>query len=64
MATAEAARALRREGEIGTIGEGMRADLLVLRADPEADIRNTRAIDRLFQGGVERRPADLLSGEP
>jgi hypothetical protein len=42
----------------------MRADLLVLRADPEADIRNTRAIDRLFQGGVERRPADLLSGEP
>ena len=35
----------------GTIAVGMNADLLLLSADPLADIRNTRAIRTVIQGG-------------
>ncbi len=43
-ATANGARAAGLEASHGTIAVGKAADLLVLRADPTADIRNTRAI--------------------
>jgi imidazolonepropionase-like amidohydrolase len=41
-----------REKELGTIAPGMLADVLVLDADPLADIRNTRRIARVVRGGV------------
>lgn len=53
---AESARILGADHDLGTIEEGKWADLLILDADPLEDIRNTRRIWRVIQGGqvVER----------
>jgi len=50
-ATRDAARFLGREQEFGTIAAGKRADLVLLDADPLADIRNTRRITGVVLGG-------------
>jgi imidazolonepropionase-like amidohydrolase len=50
-ATRTAARALGAEDTRGTIAAGKLADLVVLRADPTADIRNTRAIEFVMKRG-------------
>lgn len=50
IATANGAAALGLEDEIGTVDVGKRADLVVLTADPLANIRNTRAIRYVFSG--------------
>ncbi|MFI5234115.1 MAG: amidohydrolase family protein [Gemmatimonadales bacterium] len=50
-ATSNAA-ALIGADSIGTVAPGKVADLLVLDADPRADIRNTRKISRVILGGV------------
>jgi imidazolonepropionase-like amidohydrolase len=39
--------------DLGTLATGKRADFLVLDANPLENIRNTRSISRVFQGGVE-----------
>jgi len=44
------ARALRRT-DVGVIEPGRRADLVLLRADPLTDIRNTRRIEWVMMGG-------------
>lgn len=49
--TANAARALGAEGEIGTLEVGKLADLLILDADPLEDIRNTKTIWMVIKGG-------------
>ena len=56
-----AAIALGREREQGTVEAGKVADLLVLSADPLADLRNTRLIELVIQRGRLLRPADILS---
>ena len=55
-ATGNAARVLNAP-EIGTIGEGQWADLLLLDANPLEDIRNLRRIREVIQGGriLDRR---------
>lgn len=60
MATANGARALGKEKSIGTVAAGMRADLVVLRANPLEDIKNTREIEWVVQGGKTHAPKDLL----
>ena len=60
MATLAGAQSLGMEGEIGTVEAGKRADLVLLDADPLADIRNTQRIGVVFRGGVPWRPAQLL----
>jgi imidazolonepropionase-like amidohydrolase len=53
-ATGVAARALRREGAVGVLAPGALADLLVLDADPLADIRalqDSRRLAVVLQGG-------------
>ncbi len=50
-ATFDAARALGIAGDVGSVIEGRRADLLVLDADPSADVRNTRTIQAVIRGG-------------
>jgi imidazolonepropionase-like amidohydrolase len=50
-ATGDAARCHRKGGELGTIQPGAYADLLVLKANPLEDIKNTRAIESFFIGG-------------
>lgn len=51
MATSNAAHALRRSQEFGSITPGLRADLVLLSRNPLDDIRNTHAIDRVIQNG-------------
>ena len=51
-AGAAAAAELTDEPDFGSIAEGNAADLVLLSADPLADIRNTRRIDRVMQAGV------------
>ena len=50
-ATRDAARFLGQEEEWGTIAPGRRADLLLLEADPLADIANTTKIFGVLTGG-------------
>ncbi|MGW4353740.1 amidohydrolase family protein [Nocardia sp. NPDC004582] len=45
----------------GTIAPGFRADLLLLDADPLADITATRAIRKIWCAGTEHTPAQTLS---
>lgn len=51
-ATANGARVMGRESELGQIKPGMAADVLILDADPLADIRNTRRLHTIIRGGV------------
>jgi len=60
MATRNGALALGLTSEIGTIAVGKRADLVVLDADPIADIRNTRRISWVVLGGKLARPSEYL----
>jgi cytosine/adenosine deaminase-related metal-dependent hydrolase len=55
-ATFNAALALGAQDSIGSIMPGKMADLVLLRADPTVDIRNTQTIELVLQGGrVYRR---------
>ena len=56
-ATGGAARIVGAEGDLGTIAVGKLADLVLLDADPVADIHNTRRIRAVIQAGrVVDRP--------
>lgn len=50
-ATRNGARAMRRDDDFGTIEAGKIADLLILRADPTADIAAVRQVDRVIRAG-------------
>lgn len=50
-ATLSPAATLGRESESGTVSEGKVADLVLLRANPFADIRNTREIEAVLLRG-------------
>lgn len=73
-ATRDAARLLGLERERGTLEPGRAADLVLLEGDPLADIRATRRIAAVVQGGelLDRaaldallvRPAELRGGPP
>lgn len=58
-ATLEAARALGLENESGSFGVGKRGDVLLLNADPLADIHNTRSVWRTVAAGAVYDPAPL-----
>lgn len=59
-ATIIAARAMALEGEIGSVAAGKRADLVVFKADPTADIRNARQVSFVVRNGVFHSKDDLL----
>ena len=50
-ATANAARILGADRDLGTVAVGKLADLMILDRDPTTDIRNTRRIAHVIQGG-------------
>jgi imidazolonepropionase-like amidohydrolase len=58
-ATIHAARAVGRERDVGSLQVGRRADVVLLDADPLADIRNTRRVWRTVAAGVVYEPAPL-----
>jgi imidazolonepropionase-like amidohydrolase len=51
-ATRDAARLLGRQAEAGQVKEGMTADLVLVEADPLADIRNARRVVQTIRGGA------------
>lgn len=58
-ATRDSARALGRAKDLGTIEKGKQADLLILGADPTADIKNVRQVRSVMRGGALRSIAEL-----
>jgi imidazolonepropionase-like amidohydrolase len=58
-ATRGGALAMGRDKEIGTVEKGKLADLLVLEADPTADVTNLRKVAWVVRGGVTRPVAEL-----
>jgi imidazolonepropionase-like amidohydrolase len=61
MATRNAARALGKLEELGTIEAGKLADLVLLRADPTKDINNAKLVDTVVKNGqiIDRSKLDL-----
>jgi imidazolonepropionase-like amidohydrolase len=61
-ATLEPARWLRATDTLGTIARGRRADVVLLDADPLADIRNTTRIRTVIADGrlLERAALDAI----
>ncbi len=59
-ATVNGARALGLEGQTGEIKQGMLADLVILDADPLADIANLAKVHRTIKGGVVYDPQALM----
>ena len=58
-ATIVPARVMGLEKELGTIRKGKRADLILLAADPLADIHNTRRVEYVITNGVMYHTAEL-----
>jgi len=63
-ATLENARILKQEESLGSVEPGRTADLVLLEADPLADIRNTRRIRSVVHGGRLLDPEEILSAAP
>ena len=57
--TATAARAARLDAVTGPIEKGKSADLLLLAADPAADVANFRRVRQVMRGGVMRGVEEL-----
>lgn len=53
------ARAMGREKDFGTVEKGKLADLLIVGADPLADVANLRKVRYVVRGGVVRSIAEL-----
>jgi imidazolonepropionase-like amidohydrolase len=58
-ATRGGAAAMGRDKELGTVERGKLADLLVVAADPQADVANLRRLRWVVRGGVLRSTAEL-----
>ena len=61
IATMNGARFLGKEHELGSIEEGKLADMVLLNADPSADINNSKQIHLVIKNGkvVDREKLDL-----
>ncbi len=63
-ATIHNARSLNQGDHLGSLAPGKQADLVLLTADPTADIRNTRKIERVIHRGHICEPQALLKAVP
>jgi imidazolonepropionase-like amidohydrolase len=59
--TSAAAAALPRGDKLGSIEAGKLADILVLAADPSADVANVRKLEHVVRAGVARSVAELAA---
>jgi imidazolonepropionase-like amidohydrolase len=62
MATADAAETVGAGAELGTVESGKLADMVLLKANPLENIRNTQTIWRVIKGGHVFDPAGLRAG--
>lgn len=62
--TRTGARAMGRADDLGTLERGKMADLLVLNADPVADVANFRKLGWVMRGGVLRTVDELRPPSP
>jgi imidazolonepropionase-like amidohydrolase len=64
-ATINAARALRKDNEIGSLEPGKVADIVLLNSDPLSDIHNTTKIDSAVLRGrmFDRTSLDAIFAE-
>jgi imidazolonepropionase-like amidohydrolase len=64
-ATINAARALRKENEMGSVESGKFADMVILKSNPLSDIHNTTKIDSVLLRGrmFERTALDAMLAE-
>jgi imidazolonepropionase-like amidohydrolase len=60
-ATLDAARSMRIDADAGSIEPGKSADMVVLDADPLADIAAVERVHRVVRAGVVHEPAPLLA---
>ena len=60
-ATQTSALSLGLEKDRGTLEPGKRADLLLLDADPLADVKNVRAISAIYKAGRRVGPDDPIT---
>jgi imidazolonepropionase-like amidohydrolase len=63
-ATLTAAEALGKDHDLGSLEPGKLADMLIVTADPLADIGNASKIELIIKGGKQYRPADLIKKDP
>ena len=63
-ATSRPARMLGIEAEVGTLGAGKRADLVLVRGDPLTDIRALRDVAYVVQAGAIGTPEDWIRHRP
>jgi imidazolonepropionase-like amidohydrolase len=59
-ATTNGARALRMQGSVGVIAPGRLADIVLLDADPAADVSNLSRAYRVIKNGAVFDPAELM----
>jgi hypothetical protein len=59
-ATLTAAEVLGKDKELGSVEPGKLADMVIVEADPLADIRNANKIELVIKGGKQYRPRDLV----
>ena len=63
-ATINGGKVFARDSKIGAIDPGMSADLVILRANPLADIDNASEIETVIKDGIEHQIGDLLQETP
>jgi imidazolonepropionase-like amidohydrolase len=60
IGTANGARFLGRDGDIGTVAVGKRADLMLVHGDPAARIQEIENVEVVFKDGLGYDPQRLL----
>ena len=60
-ATLNGAKVLGQEASFGTVAEGKRADIMVIKGDPRRDMANTRNIEWVMKGGIIYMPDERTS---
>lgn len=60
IATLNGATFLGEDGRIGTLATGKQADIVIVRGNPAANIRDLRSVQLVFRDGVGYDPAKLI----